>query len=84
MYFCFHLFIVTGIFGWLSVERLNTKAIRVSLTVLMFLQAPISLVNVIIGFLTIYKKIKIEQALLITNIIGFAIMVLVKIVMNIK
>jgi hypothetical protein len=97
--FCFHLFIVTGIFGWLSVDRLNSKIVKVTIMTILFLIALLTIINigwvaaailglVILGFfsligLTIHKKIKFELTLLLTNIIGILLMTSVKILLNI-
>jgi hypothetical protein len=97
--FCFHLFFVTGIFGWLSIDRLNSKIVKVTLVTILFLLALLTIINIgwvaasilgllILGFfsligMTIHKKIKIEQTLLLTNIIGILLMTLVKILLNI-
>ena len=82
--FFFHLFIVTGVFGWLRAERLNSKPIKATLMTVLFLQGLFTIVNIfwvrtaIIGViaveffaligLTIYKKLKIEQTLLIARV----------------
>jgi len=97
--FFFHLFIVTGAFGWLRAERLNSKPIKATLMAVLFLQGLFTIVNIfwvrtaIIGVialeffalisLTIYKKLKIEQTLLIANITGLFLMSMVKILLRI-
>ncbi len=93
--FCFHLFIVTGIFGWLSVDRLNSKIVKVTIITILFLIAMLTVITIgwvaaaILGLvilvffsligLTIRKIIKIELTLLLTNIIGILFMTSVKI-----
>jgi hypothetical protein len=97
--FCFHLFIVTGFFGWLNVDRLNSKIVKTTIMIILFLLALLTIINigwvatiilglVILGFffliaLTIHKKIKIEQTLLLTNIFGVFLMTSVKILLRI-
>lgn len=95
----FHLFIVTGIFGWLSVDRLNNKIVKATLMTILFLLGLLTIIFIgwvavaiigliIVGYfslvgLTIHKTIKIEQTLLLTNTIGLLLMTVVKILLNI-
>ena len=97
--FCFHLFIVTGIFSWLSIDRLNRKPVKVIIMAILIFIGLLTIINmiwaktvvigiIIIGYfaligLTIHKKVKIEQALLLTNLAGFLLMITVKQLLNI-
>lgn len=97
--FYFHLFIVTGIMGWLSIDRLSNKIVKVTLMTILFLLGLLTIIFIgwlavaivgliIIGLfslvgLTIHKTIKIEQTLLLTNIIGLLLMAAVKILLHI-
>lgn len=97
--FSFHLFIVTGVFGWLSTDKLNTKFAKATIMTILFLLGLLSIINIswlttaIIGLiiivffaligLTMHKKLNIEQTLLFTNIIGVLFMTTVKILLNI-
>jgi hypothetical protein len=96
--FCFHLFILTGIFGWLSIDKFNSKIVKATLMTILFLLGLLTIINIVwvapavIGLLimvffsliglTIHKKIKIEQTILLTNIIGILFMTTVKILLN--
>jgi hypothetical protein len=97
--FSFHLFILTGIFGWLRFENVNNKFVKTTLVTMLFLLGLLTFVNIgwatiivlaliAIGFfalavLTIQKKLAIEQTVLIVNIIGIVLMTTVKLLLNI-
>lgn len=97
--FSFHLFIVTGVFGWLSADRLNTKFLKATIMTILFLLGLLSIINIswlttaVIGLiiivffaligLTMHKKLNIEQTLLFTNIIGVLLMTTAKKLLNI-
>jgi hypothetical protein len=95
----FHLFVLTGIFGWLRFESKNSKFVKTTLIAILFLLGFLSLINIgwvtitflaliTIGFfsfavLTIQKKLTVERTILIVNIIGISLMATVKFLLNI-
>ena len=97
--FSFHLFILTGIFGWLRFENVNSKFVKTTLITILFLLGLLTFINIgwaivtflaliTIGFfalaaLTIQKKLAVEQTILIVNIIGTVLMTTVKFVLNV-
>jgi hypothetical protein len=97
--FSFHLFVLTGIFGWLRFESANSKFVKTTLIAILFLLGLLTLINITwvkitflalitIGLLTfavltIQKKLTVEWTILIVNIIGTLLMAAVKYLLNI-
>jgi hypothetical protein len=95
---CFHLFIITGIFAWLKPDLQNDKRVKTALIIILFVLGLLTIVSIgwvmtalvallIVAFfaltgLTIHKKLRVEQTLLITNIIGSIIMATTKILLE--